>query len=45
MTTSPTTTTTTMETETESNFAESPTEEDEVFFCKRCGEVCDDQAP
>ncbi|KAG9624055.1 hypothetical protein KCU64_g19982, partial [Aureobasidium melanogenum] len=28
-----------METDTNSNYPESPTEEDEVFLCKGCGEI------
>jgi len=28
-----------MDTDTNSNYPESPTEEDEVFLCKGCGEV------
>jgi hypothetical protein len=30
-----------MDTDTNSNYPESPTEEDEVFLCKGCGEVRD----
>jgi hypothetical protein len=32
-----------MDTDTNSNYPESPTEEDEVFLCKGCGEVRDGQ--